>query len=72
MKRILLGLLLISAITGFPIGESLWNHAEAQDRVTTPSLGIAKYQGICLLSMGVDANHRCQTTAQDKRSQQGH
>jgi hypothetical protein len=33
--------LLIKVITEFPIGESRWNHAQAQDRVTTPSLGIA-------------------------------
>ena len=41
MKSALLGLLLITVITGAPIGESRWNHAQAQDRISTPSLGVA-------------------------------
>jgi hypothetical protein len=41
MKRILFSLLLITVITEFHIDESRWNHAQAQDRITTPSLGIA-------------------------------
>ena len=41
MKTILFRLLLMAVITGFSATESQWNYAQAQDRVTTPSLGIA-------------------------------
>ena len=41
MKSVLFGLLLITVITGSPIGESRWNYAQAQNRITASSLGIA-------------------------------